>query len=135
YRIESSSGNELLLKAYDGYYEGGGKGTPSIETLRIRTIPDTATQIAEVIGGSVDWMWNLPADQVQQLQAVPTLKVELGSTMRIAMILIDAAGRHDKNTPLADVRVRRALNHAIDRDTIVEELVGGDGVRLDVPCY
>jgi len=135
YKIESSSGNELLLKAHEDYYEGGGKGTPSIKTLNIRTIPDVATQIAEVIGGSVDWMWNLPADQVPQLQAVPTLNVELGSTMRIAMILIDAAGRKNADTPLADLRVRQALNHAIDRDTIVKELVGGDGVRLDVPCY
>ncbi|MBK0326096.1 ABC transporter substrate-binding protein [Rhodobacteraceae bacterium F11138] len=135
YRIESSSGNELLLKAHADYYEGGGKGTPAIETLKIRTIPDVATQIAEVIGGSVDWMWNLPADQVPQLQAVPTLKVELGSTMRIAMILIDAAARKNPDSPLADLRVRQALNHAIDRDTIVKALVGGDGVRLDVPCY
>ncbi len=127
--------NAFTLTAHEGYFDGGGKGMPSIGTINVRIIPDTATRIAEMIGGGVDWIWNVPADQVPQLDALPNVTAELGSTMRIAMIAMDAAGRANPDTPLADVRVRQAINHAIDRDTIVSALVGGDGEVVNVPCY
>lgn len=135
YRFVPGDGNSYVLEAYDGYYEGGGKGTPAIETLNFRIIPDTATRIAELIGGGVEWIWNVPADQVPQLDALPNVTATLGSTMRIAMIGMDAAGRADPDSPFKDERVRRAVNHAIDRESIVENLVGGDGEVINVPCY
>ncbi|MFD0979079.1 ABC transporter substrate-binding protein [Tropicimonas aquimaris] len=135
YKFTPGDSNSYTLTAYEGYYEGGGKGTPAIGTLTFRIIPDTATRIAELIGGGVEWIWNVPADQVAQLGTLPHLQAELGSTMRIAMIGMDAAGRANPDTPFKDERVRRAVNHAIDRDTIVANLVGGDGEVIDVPCY
>lgn len=134
YMLDSNEGNTIRLVAYEGYYDGGAKSRPEITTINWRIIPDTATRIAEVISGGVDWIWNVPADQVTQLEAVPTLDVTLGSTMRFAMIAMDAAGRSGEN-PLQDVRVRQAVNHAIDRETIVANLVGGDGEIINAPCY
>ena len=134
YKVESNADGLVKLVAYDGYYEGGAKRTPSIKTLNWRIIPDTATRIAEVIGGGVDWVWNVPSDQVEQLKAVPTLDVALASTLRIAMVGLDAVGRGGES-PLQDVRVRQAINHAIDRKTIVDNLVGGDGEIVNAPCH
>lgn len=134
YKVESSGDGLVKLVAYEGYYEGGAKRTPSITTVNWRIIPDTATRIAEVIGGGVDWVWNVPSDQVAQLEVVPTLDVALASTLRIAMVTLDAAGRTGDN-PLTDVRVRQAVNHAIDRETIVANLVGGDGELINAPCH
>ncbi len=135
YKVESIGDGLVKLVAYEGYYEGGAKRTPSIKTINWRIIPDTATRIAEVIGGGVDWVWNVPFDQVEQLKVVPTLDVALASTMRISMVTLDAAGRTGAGNPLTDVRVRRAVNHAIDRETIVANLVGGDGEVLNAPCH
>lgn len=134
YKLESNDGGTIKLVAHEGYYQGGAKRTPSITTVNWRIIPDTATRIAEVIGGGVDWVWNVPSDQVEQLEVVPTLDVALASTMRISMVALDAAGRTG-DTPLKDVRVRQAINHAIDRKTIVDNLVGGDGELLNAPCH
>ena len=135
YMLEGGDSGQFTLKAFGDYYEGGGKGTPSIETLNVRIIPDTATRIAEVIGGNVEWIWNVPEDQVSQLDTLPTVTAEQGSTMRIAMVAMDAAGRANPDTPMADIKVRQAINHAIDRDAIVANLVGGDGEVINVPCY
>jgi len=135
YMYAGGDSGQFTLEAFDGYYQGGGKGTPSIDTLIVRIIPDTATRVAEVIGGNVEWIWNVPEDQVAQLDTLPAVTATLGSTMRIAMIAMDAAGRTGEDSPFADLRVRQAVNHAIDRDTIVAELVGGDGEVLNVPCY
>ena len=135
YQYVEGDSSQFTLKAYDGYYADGGKGTPAIETLIVRVIPDTATRIAEVIGGNVEWIWNVPADQVTQLGSLPNVAAELGSTMRIAMVAMDAAGRANPDSPMSDVRVRQAINHAIDREAIVASLVGGDGEVINVPCY
>lgn len=135
YKVESFGDGLVKLVAHEGYYEGGAKRTPSIKTVNWRIIPDTATRIAEVIGGGVDWIWNVPSDQVEQLEVVPTLDVSLASTLRIAMVTLDAAGRTGEGNPLTDVRVRRAVNLAIDRETIVANLVGGDGQVINVPCH
>jgi len=135
YRYVSGDSGQFTLEAFEDYYTDGGKGTPSIRTLNVRIIPDTATRIAEVIGGGVEWIWNVPEDQVAQLDGLPHVTAELGSTMRTAMIAMDAAGRANPDSPMADINVRRAINHAIDRDGIVANLVGGDGEVIDVPCY
>jgi peptide/nickel transport system substrate-binding protein len=135
YKYAGGDSGQFTLEAFDGYYEGGGKGTPAIKTLNIRIIPDTATRVAEVIGGNVEWIWNVPEDQVAQLDSLPNVTATLGSTMRIAMIAMDAAGRTGADTPFANLKVRQAVSHAIDRTSIVKELVGGDGEVLNVPCY
>ena len=135
YALTEIDGGNYTLTRNDSYFMGGGKGAPSIDVIEVRTIPDTATRIAELIAGGIDWTWNVPADQVAQLQGFPGVTAELGSTMRIAMITLDAAGRTGEGNPLTDVRVRQAINHAIDRETIVANLVGGDGEVVNVPCY
>jgi peptide/nickel transport system substrate-binding protein len=135
YALASIDGGTYTLARNEAYFEGGGKGTPSIDTIVVRTIPDSATRIAELIGGGIEWTWNVPADQVEQMQGMPGITAELGSTMRIAMITLDAAGRTGEGNPLTDLRVRQAINHAIDKQTIVANLVGGDGEVIDAPCY
>lgn len=135
YRYVAGDSGQFTLKAFENYYDGSGKGKPAIETINVRIIPDTATRIAEVIGGNVDWIWNVPADQVAPLDGLPHVTGELGSTMRIAMVAMDAAKRADPDSPMADPRVRKAINHAIDREAIVASLVGGDGAVINVPCY
>lgn len=135
YRLGEVRGGDFTLMRNEDYFEGGGKGTPAIDRIDVRLIPDTATRIAEIISGGVDWTWNVPADQIPQLDRLPHVTAELGTTMRTAMILLDGAGRANPDTPLADVRVRQAINHAIDRAGIVAALVGGTGEVINVPCY
>ncbi|WP_119168135.1 ABC transporter substrate-binding protein [Algihabitans albus] len=135
YALTAVEGGTYTLTRNPAYFADGGKGTPSIEVLRVRTIPDSATRIAELIGGGIDWTWNMPSDQIEQLSDIPGVTAVLGSTMRIAMVALDAAGRTSEGNPLTDVRVRQAINHAIDRETIVTNLVGGDGRTINAPCY
>ncbi|WP_226574952.1 ABC transporter substrate-binding protein [Acuticoccus sediminis] len=133
YKLDSASGGTTTLARNEAYFDS--PKAPSIDKLIIRTIPDDATRIAELLGGGIEWTWNVPADQVAQIGSVPGRTAVLGSTMRIAFIGLDAAGRTGEGNPLTNVKVRQAINHAIDKKTIVENLVGGDGEVIDVPCY
>lgn len=135
FKLNSARGNEYVLEKNKAYF-GGAKGAAKLDRITVRIIPDEATRIAEVIGGSVDWTWNISADQIPQLQAVPTVQAQFGSTLTIATILLDARGRASgEKSPLNDVRVRQAINHAIDRKTLVDTLLGGDGKRLSTLCH
>jgi hypothetical protein len=58
--------------------------------------------------------WYVPTDQAENIRRAPGLAVTAGETMRVGYMLFDPAGRAG-DSPLKDVRVRRAIAHAIDR--------------------
>jgi peptide/nickel transport system substrate-binding protein len=79
-------------------------------------------------------MWYVPPDQVESIKTVPGLTVSAGETMRVGYIYFDAAGRSSDN-PLKDVRVRRAIAHAIDRPQFTRTFFGTEARVLAAPCF
>ena len=54
---------EVDLERYDGYYVDSPKGKPAIGKIVIRMVPDSATAMAELLGGRTDWIWKFSPDQ------------------------------------------------------------------------
>jgi peptide/nickel transport system substrate-binding protein len=107
---------------------------PKVDKLEIRFIPDPQTQIAEVLAGGVDMIWNVAPDQAQQLRSVLNLQVVPGETLRVAFLYLDG----NEKTPapqLRDVRVRRAILHAIDREAMVKAFLPEGARVLNAFCY
>ena len=130
YRIaDLEPGQRIVLSRYENYYQGGPKGRPAIDTVNIRVIPSAETRVAELIAGSIDWDFTLGLDQAELLRSMPNLKVETGGTFRVGYLQMDAAGRSG-NEALQNVLVRRAIAHAIDRETLAKVFWGlePDGV-------
>ena len=124
YKVASyTKGQELVLAANADYFDGP-KARASIGTLTIRTITDIQTQVAEMLGGGLDFIWNLPKDQAESLAGNPDLQVKYGGTARFTMLSFDVVGRSG-DTPIKNVKVRQAIAHAIDRETIAKHLIGG----------
>jgi len=130
---ESKPGQSVTLVKNPNYFTGGPKGTPKIGTIIYRNIKDTDTQIAELLTGGIDWIWSVPPENAKQLATMPNVVVQSAATMRMSFLALDAAGRTG-NTPLKDVRVRRAIFHAIDRDAIAKNLVGEGAVVQKSLC-
>jgi peptide/nickel transport system substrate-binding protein len=135
YRVtEHAIGKYLRLERNKDYFKDSPKPQPTIEKIEIRFIPDRQTQMAEMLAGGLDLIMNVPPDQADQLKAVPHLDVKSGETMRIVFLNMNT----QENTPaqpLRDVRVRRAMAMAIDRETMVKQLVGEGGRVLNVICF
>jgi peptide/nickel transport system substrate-binding protein len=140
-------GQSVTLVKNANYFAGSPKGKPQIGTIVYRTIKDADTQVAELLTGGVDWIWGVPPENAKQLGAMPNVVVKSAATMRMSFLSLDAAGRTG-DTPLKDVRVRRAIFHAIDREAIAKNLVGEGaavqksmcvpvqfGCTTDVPDY
>ena len=135
YRVTSyTPGKSITLERNQNYFTGGPKGTPKIGKIDIRFIPDRQTQMAEMLSGGADFIMHVPKDQADQAATVPHLQVVSGETMRIVFIQINTLD----NTPtpaLKDPRVRKAIAHAIDRESIVKNIVGAGSRVLHTQCF
>ncbi len=128
------TGKSAVLEKFAGYFEGSPKGKPSIGKLLVRVMPDVTTQVAELMTGSLDWIWRVSPDLMKNLASVPNLKVLSAETMRFTALSFDAAGRAGKS-PIQDQRVRQAFAYAINRKAIRDHLIGGDSHVLDAACF
>lgn len=131
--VSVTPGEHFVLEEYEDYHESP-KGEPSVANVDIRTIPDVNTQMAELFSGSLDLIWQVPSDQAEQLAQRDEFTVTNESTMRVGYLSMDAAGRSG-DTPFTDARVRRAVNHAINREELVDALLRGSSRPIHTPCF
>ena len=126
-------GKEIIFARNDGYF-GGSKGKPAIGNIVVKNFADNNTLLAEVLTGRIDWMWNVPADQADRLVGRDDLTLANESTMRIGFLVMDATGRSGDN-PFTDVRVRRAVAHAVNKQGIIDNLVRGNSKAVHSACF
>jgi peptide/nickel transport system substrate-binding protein len=135
YLVESlEPGKSIVFVKNTKYWDGSARGKPSIGKVVQRFIPEKTTQIASLLSGDLDLMWYVPPDQVDSIKTVPGLAVSAGETMRVGYLYFDAAGRSG-DSPLKDVRVRRAIAHAIDRPQFTKTFFGTEARVLAGPCF
>lgn len=135
YKVASQvTGKSATLERFADYFEGSPKGKASIGKIFARVIPDQTTQLAELMAGSLDWMWRVSADLLARLEVAPQLKTVTAETMRISMLGFDAAGKAGKS-PMQDVRVRRAFAYAINRKSLRDNLIKGNSRVLNASCF
>jgi len=116
---------EHLLVRNDDYW--GPK--PAYKHVRIRIIPDVATQIAELISGGVDIIKAVAPDQMDVIDKSGVARTSTAPILRTAFLQIDQAGRSGKS-PFQDVRVRQAANMAVDAEGIIKHVLNGLGDRV-----
>ena len=135
YAVESvEPGKHFVLKKYDGYHDSP-KGKASIDTIDIRTIPDVNTQLMELMSGGLDFFWGVPSDQAASLAATDRFKVVNETTMRVGYLELDAVGRAGADGPLTKLAVRQAVNYAIDRKAMVDNLLNGHSKVVNSACF
>ncbi|MGB0507357.1 MAG: ABC transporter substrate-binding protein, partial [Pikeienuella sp.] len=132
--IDSKPESVAAAERYDGYYAGGPKAAGSIESIVLRPIPDWGTVTAELLSGGVNWSFNVPDDTAKDLGGLPMVDHVTGVSTRVAFLVLDAAGVSDTEGPMTNKLVRQALNHAVNREEIVEFLVGGSGRVVHSTC-
>ena len=136
YRVQNfEAGQDLVLTRFEDFYADSPKGDPAIGSIVVRTIPDIGTQQAELMSGGVDWMYYVPREVAEAMGAAPNVEHLSGPDSRIAFIVLDAGGYSDPDGPMTDLKVRQALNHAVNKAEIAQFLIGGaaqpsDAVRL-----
>jgi len=117
-------GEEMKLKRNDHYWKiaDDGKPLPYLDELDFPVIPDDATRLLKLKAGEIDGTELVPYARVQELKADPNLRMELWPSTRIRFFTLFSGATYkngDKN-PLADEKVRQALNYAINKEAIIQ---------------
>ncbi|MGH1357996.1 MAG: ABC transporter substrate-binding protein [Burkholderiaceae bacterium] len=134
YRVVSFlPGKKVVLERFDDYY--GAKGKPAIKTIVVRAIPDWGTQQAELLSGGIDWMYSVPTDMAENMGKTGKAEHLKGPSMRVGFLVLDAAGKTGAGAPLTKQKVRQAIIHAIDRQSIVDHLVKGSAEVIHAACH
>lgn len=111
-------GVSVTLKRFDGYW-----GTPAtLGTVVFKAYPEDATRIAALERGEIDIAFNTPPDEASRLQGTGKITIAT-SGIGQAMMVSFATASPALSKPLQDVRVRRALNQAVDKQSIVKDLL------------
>jgi peptide/nickel transport system substrate-binding protein len=119
YRLrEWQKGVQIVLDANESYW----RGKPPFRTAIIRTVPDVSTRVADLKTGRADLIRLLPPDEAIALRSNPRLAVLTAPTERVGYLSINAL-----DGPTRDVRVRRAIAHAIDKQGLIDALLQGFG--------
>ncbi|WP_166267561.1 ABC transporter substrate-binding protein [Marinobacter caseinilyticus] len=136
YKVVSfSAGREIVLQRFEDYYEGSPKAGPAIEHMKFRVIPDQGTQQAELLSGGIDLMLDVPPDVADNVSHLPNVERLEGNDIRIGYVTLDAAANSDPDTPFKHLKVRQAINHAINREEITRYLVRGSAEVVDFACH
>lgn len=99
---------------------------PALARATFKFIPDPAAATAALLAGDIDAFANFPAPEaLVQFESDPRFVVVIGTTEGETILAINNA-----RPPLNDVRVRRALAHAIDRQAIIDGAMMGYGTPI-----
>lgn len=122
FAFESVDGNTAISFTANEDWWGAG---PLLDRIVVELIPDAATRIAALRSGRVDWIENVPPDQIESLESAGfTIEMQPFDWEWPWMLMAD-------RPPFDDVLVRQAMNYAIDREAIAEDLLVGTAV----PAY
>ena len=117
---EWKPGEHLILARNDAWW--GSK--PHFRQVIYRPVPDPSTRSIMLEKGEADVATVLPLADIARLKRNPAVKVLQSNSIRSTFFLIQV-----NKPPLTDVRVRRALNYAVDVDAIIKAVLNGYGQR------
>ena len=116
--------NEIVLTTNDRYWAG----SPALDGLIFRSIPDNAVRLMELQQGNIHAMEFPNPDDIPMIQRDPRFKLIMQPSLNVGFIAMNM----DK-PPFDNLKVRLAINHAIDKATIIRELYQGRAIPAKNP--
>src|SRR5690606_147174 len=114
----------IRYKANENYHNGKQK----IDDLVFAITPDASVRYQKLKAGECHLMPYPNSADVEEIKADPNLKVQEQEGLNVAYLAYNT-----KIAPFDDVRVRKALNHAINKEAIVEAVFQGQATPAKNP--
>ena len=121
-------GDHIELVANPDYW----RGVPKLKSIVVRMIPDENTEINALRSHDVDFMFEPSPNLYLTLKTIPGIEIVLDRSPDALWMLMNTT-----RPPLDDVRVRRALAYAVDKQALVDKFTGGSAkiAWSDQPSY
>jgi ABC-type transport system substrate-binding protein len=114
--VEWIHGDHLTMVRNDEYW--GGK--PYLDQIIVKTVKEDSARVMMLQSGDAQLIVRIPSEDIPRLEKDPKIKLDSTETLRVLFIGINCSKK-----PFTDVRVRQALNYAVDKEVIVKSLYQG----------
>lgn len=121
YRFVEYVPNDRIVVETNPTYWGA---KPRTARVIYKFITDDNTRLLALMSGQVDSIVNMPRSAVKTVKSNPNLQVVTGTAGAVIMVTANAKGNEVYNI-LTDVRVRKAIAAAIDRKSLVADVLEG----------
>lgn len=123
YAFASWSADTLRLRKNTNYWK---PGLPKIDSITLRTAPENGARIAMLKAGEAQFIYPVPPEMMQSLQSNQDIALFDESS-----ILTRYVALNNLRKPFSDVRVRQALNYAIDKEAFARVVFSGHADPMD----
>ncbi|WP_126426192.1 glutathione ABC transporter substrate-binding protein [Brevibacillus marinus] len=123
YKLKSwTPGTEIVFEPNENYW--GEK--PQFKSITFKPVPENSSRTIMLENGEADIIVPLPTQDVERIKQSDEFVVDIAPIYRTFHLWIN-----NKKPLFQDVRVRQALNYAVDKETIVEKILLGQGRVAD----
>ncbi len=114
--VEWVRGDHVTVVRNDDYFEG----MPRLDKIVIKTVVEDSARVLGLEAGDYDLIVRIPPEDVGRLKREGRVRIYAEQSNRAMRIAINATKK-----PFDDVRVRQALNYAVDKASIVDNIYQG----------
>lgn len=119
-----SRGQEIVMTKNENYWGGA----PRLDTVTFKFVPDAGSRVMMLETGEVHAIMAVPPTEIARLENVDGVDVVRQTSVRVIYL-----GFNQEREPFKDVRVRQALNYAIDKETLINTIFQGVGKPSTAP--
>lgn len=107
-------GQQVVLRRNETYWNG----TPGLDEIYFRAIPEEGARLAALLGNEVNMSLDIGPETVDLLRASPGHTIASGPTGAVWFLAMNV-----ESEPFKDLKVRQAVNYAVDKRAIVEDVL------------
>ena len=123
--VEWKRDERLVLERNPDYWQG----PADVARVTFRFIPEFSARMAALLSGEIDVMKDVPPHVLEAVERSGRAKIRAAVSSRINYLALVNL----KPGPMQDLRVRRALNHAVNVDELIAQVLKGRATKICGP--
>ncbi|MDP0926157.1 ABC transporter substrate-binding protein [Paracoccus onubensis] len=120
--VEWLRDDRIIMEGFDEHW----RGAPAWDRLIHRTIPEASTRVGELISGGVDIATNIPSQDRDRVEGSGIAHAVPWPSFRVMQLFLNTKD----DSPLADPKVREAIDLAIDNQMLIDTVTNGLGTPV-----
>ncbi len=119
--VSWQTGSEIVLEKNENYWNK--EGGPYLDKIVYKVIPEGTTRVTGLKTGQINMTVNLPLDLVKVVESMDSIKLQKADSY-----MNDTIAFNTQRKPFDDKKVRQAMNYALDKKKIIDQLVQDNGI-------
>ncbi|MCU6792021.1 glutathione ABC transporter substrate-binding protein [Paenibacillus sp. WQ 127069] len=116
-------GDRLTVVKNPDYWQ---QGIPKVDSITFKPVPENGSRIAMLKTGEADFIYPMPTEQVAEVEGQKDIVIDKIDSTIVRYITLNTMKK-----PYDDVKVRQAINYAINKEAYIKVVKSGLGSKLN----